>query len=100
MTSLLRRLQDWYKSNCDGNWEHSYGIKIETLDNPGWAVKLDLQETELDEMQIKREWQNPNDENDWFTFAVKDGSLTVACGPDNLEQVLTIFLDEIAKRDK
>jgi hypothetical protein len=32
---LLKRLQDWYVSQCDGGWEHTYGISIDTLDNPG-----------------------------------------------------------------
>lgn len=33
--SLLYRLQQWYHSMCDGDWEHCYGVKIETSDNPG-----------------------------------------------------------------
>ena len=34
--AVFQRLQKWYKSQCNGDWEHSFGIKIETLDNPGW----------------------------------------------------------------
>lgn len=26
-------LQMWYVAQCDDEWEHAYGIKIETLDN-------------------------------------------------------------------
>ena len=26
----LKRLQDWYISQCDGDWEHTYGISIAT----------------------------------------------------------------------
>lgn len=37
---MLQELMNWYISHCDGEWEHGYGITIETLDNPGWAVKL------------------------------------------------------------
>ena len=44
MNSLLNRIQDWYKINCDGDWEHSYGYKIETLDNHGWSVIIDLKD--------------------------------------------------------
>lgn len=40
-------LQDWYIQNCDGDWEHCYGIKIETLDNPGWCIDIDLIGTNL-----------------------------------------------------
>lgn len=41
-------LIDWYLSNCDGDWEHVYGVKLETLDNPGWILTIDLAETDLD----------------------------------------------------
>ncbi|WP_203237204.1 Imm53 family immunity protein [Streptomyces gilvosporeus] len=34
----LSSLTAWYTSQCDGGWEHEYGIRIETLDNPGWSV--------------------------------------------------------------
>ena len=98
MTNVLRRLQDWYKSNCNDDWEHSYGISIQTLDNPGWIVKVDLQETDLETLQFARQFQSSTDENDWFTCKIQDGSLAIACGPENLEQVLTIFLDEIVER--
>ena len=38
----LQLLQEWYVAQCDGDWEHSYGVKIDTLDNPGWSLKVDL----------------------------------------------------------
>jgi hypothetical protein len=37
MESNLSRLSTWYQSQCDERWEHSFGLKIETLDNPGWG---------------------------------------------------------------
>src|ERR1700722_12742042 len=40
-------LQRWYKIHCNGDWEHSYGIQIDTLDNPGWTITIDLQDTDL-----------------------------------------------------
>ncbi len=46
-TDILAWLQDWYRSRCDGTWEHSYGVKIDTLDNPGWLVTVDLGERSL-----------------------------------------------------
>jgi hypothetical protein len=44
---ILQKLQNWYASHCNGEWEHGYGIKIETCDNPGWLVQIDLAGTEL-----------------------------------------------------
>ena len=40
MADLLKVLQQWYQSKCDGTWEHMYGVEIDTLDNPGWTVSL------------------------------------------------------------
>ena len=48
MKDSLIWMQDWYKKQCDGDWEHQNGIRIETIDNPGWKIVIDLVETELD----------------------------------------------------
>lgn len=37
---VFQWLQEWYIQNCDGDWEHCYGIKIGTLDNPGWSIDI------------------------------------------------------------
>jgi len=44
---VLVQLPQRYRGQCDGDWEHSYGVKIETLDNPGWLVTIDLTDTTL-----------------------------------------------------
>jgi hypothetical protein len=43
----LEFLQSWYRAQVNGEWEHSRGVTIETLDNPGWRVTIDLVETPL-----------------------------------------------------
>ena len=35
-------LQKWYRSQCNGEWEHAEGISIGTLDNPGWSIEVSL----------------------------------------------------------
>lgn len=32
--AALTRLQRWYSSVCDGDWEHQFGVNVSTLDNP------------------------------------------------------------------
>ena len=56
---VLERLQDWYLAQCDEDWEHSYGVKIDTLDNPGWLIDVDLKDTSLE----FRPFDDPNPEN-------------------------------------
>ncbi|NGX42844.1 MAG: hypothetical protein K940chlam7_01132 [Chlamydiae bacterium] len=41
-------LMQWFKSQCDGDWEHEYGITLGTLDNPGWRLSISLGQTPLD----------------------------------------------------
>ncbi len=36
--NTLTWIQKWYAKHCNGDWEHFYGVKIETVDNPGWSV--------------------------------------------------------------
>ncbi|AMN39790.1 Imm53 family immunity protein [Rhodoplanes sp. Z2-YC6860] len=47
MPSLLAELADWHRRHCDGEREHWYGITIQTTDNPGWWMKVDLTGTAL-----------------------------------------------------
>jgi len=95
MKEIIERIQDWYKINCNGDWEHSYGYKIETLDNPGWAIKIDLAETALENLEFQREYQNPKNNNDWFHISTENKVLNIYCGPENMKSTFEIFFDEI-----
>ena len=44
---VLSALSQWYARHCNGDWEHHRGITIESCDNPGWWVKIDLEGTPL-----------------------------------------------------
>ena len=46
--SLIEWLQNWYKEQCNGEWEHVRGVTIETLGAPGWLVTVDLAGTPLE----------------------------------------------------
>ena len=46
--SVLSRLELWYSHQCNGTWEHSLGVRIESCDNPGWWVKVNLEGTRLE----------------------------------------------------
>ena len=89
---LLEALQDWYRSNCDGDWEHEFGIRIENIDNPGWAVSVPLAETPLERkpfvpVRIQRT------ENDWLVCRVEDATFRGDGGASNLSEIIAAFLD-------
>ena len=48
----IQWLQSWYQEQCDNDWEHQYGIKIDSLDNPGWVVTIDLAGTPLEDASM------------------------------------------------
>lgn len=87
---MIEWLCDWYKSNCDGDWEHSYGINIDTLDNPGWSVDIDLIDTVLEDVQFDKV-QIYIDNNNWIHCSVVDQVFRGNGSIDKLEEMLKIF---------
>lgn len=88
--SILIWLEKWYQSNCDTEWEHIYGVKIDTLDNPGWSVKIDLLNTPLE----GKAFENVNVDNgddDWIVCRVVNNVYEGAGDPLKLEEILRVF---------
>ena len=67
-------LQKWYAEQCNGEWEHHYGVTIETLDNPGWSVKIDLTGTPLEYIEMTPIKSDADSENtsDWMHCRVSE----------------------------
>lgn len=87
---MLKWLQKWYEYNCDGSWEHMFGIKIDTLDNPGWLVKIDLEETILENKPFE-EIHYDNGDHDWIWCRIKGNVFNGAGDPQKLETILAVF---------
>jgi hypothetical protein len=91
MDALLR-IQAWYSSQCNGNWEHSYGVSIDTLDNPGWSLTVDLFETNLIDRPFDEFRRGEvGSDTDWVVCRVQDGRFGGTCGKENLQELLTLF---------
>lgn len=91
----LNRLQNWYRSNCNGDWEHSWGIKIDTLDNPGWIVDIDLRDTCLENAEIDSSFDNGED--DWYFTKTKDQHFTASGDFNKLNKILEVFFEFLEK---
>ena len=92
MQGELEEIQRWYDAQCDEDWEHEFGVRIATLDNPGWTLEIDLEETPLD----GREFPSIKDmapERDWLFWEVSEGKFRGSCGPLMLGRMLRAFLD-------
>jgi hypothetical protein len=88
----LERLQTWYHSNCNGDWEHSYGITVTTIDNPGWSVDIDLTETDLEDREFQP-LRIERSQDDWVFISKTSSKFQLRCGPHNLDECLKQFCD-------
>ena len=92
----LQQLQAWYASQCDGDWEHEYGIKIENVDNPGWSVSIPLAGTELESCGYETV-SDMTPPTEWLHCRVSESAegrrWEGSGGPLMLSQILRRFLD-------
>ena len=92
MPGEIEELQAWYEAQCDGDWEHDWGVRIGTLDNPGWSVDINLEGTPLE----GREFPPIEDlapDRTWVTCKVSGGTFQGRGGAPMLGVMLRAFLD-------
>jgi hypothetical protein len=90
--SALQQVCSWYHANCDGDWEHEFGICIETIDNPGWRLRIDLTRTALMSKPFDRVESEYDDASNWLRCWRTDTHFEAACGLLRLEDALTHFM--------
>ena len=84
--NYIKFLEGWYQANCNSDWEHNFGIKIETLDNPGWYIEVDLEDTFQESLDVKEIFLNS--EIDWLRLETKNKKLIGSADPTKLETLL------------
>lgn len=97
--SAIDWLQEFYKSNCNGDWEHTYGIRIDTLDNPGWCIEADLSETPYSDIEIKRTMED-NGNGDWMSYKIEKSKFEGFGDPSKLEALIWKFRDIILQHNR
>lgn len=92
---LLERLQNWFQLHCDGDWEHSYGVTIETLDNPGWQLTVDLTNSLLEDVEFQPicTGDAESDRGFWIDCKKVGKNFVGAGSADSLEKLIAVFLD-------
>lgn len=88
--SILKWLEEWYKNNCNGDWEHSHGITIETIDNPGWDLTIDLKNTSLENEKMEYVFTKIN-EDDWYGIKVENSQFNAFGDPNKLSFLIEKF---------
>ena len=92
LDDALVALQIWYDSNCNGEWEHEYGISISTVDNPGWAVSIPLAETSLESRSfVPVEFSTSRD--DWLHCRVSESKFLGDGDSMKLYEIVRMFVE-------
>lgn len=95
----LATLQTWYARRCDHDWhERAEGIRIESIDNPGWHVVIDLRGTPLEHAPLEPveldEWKHC-----WMTIRRNGTDFEAAGDPTRLGEIVRVFLDWAAEHE-
>ena len=92
MKSTLQRLSDWYAARCDGDWEHGSGISISSIDNPGFAVDIDLRGTPLESVGYEEKKDQFESEDSWMICRRTKERFEGRGSPSRLEDIVCEFL--------
>ena len=89
---------------CNDDWEHQYGVKIDTLDNPGWSVTVDLTDTNLEGVDFVTVAENAGpgshpEGDDWVLCRVEGGKWLGDGGPSKLSRLVEEFVSWAEKHD-
>jgi hypothetical protein len=103
MKEYLEWLQNIFAEDlCNGDWEHGMGISISTLDNPGWAFRFSLKDTDLENLSFTP-IEVEVDENNWYMCRVRNQVFEGAGGPKNLTDIFKVFqawyIETLPKKD-
>jgi Immunity protein 53 len=102
--SAIEELQEWYASQCNDDWEHLYGVSIETVDNPGWKLTVDLTETELEGVAFPDHAYGAGadaaESGEWLTCKVEKGQFVGRGGPRKLEEIIKVFVSWARSTDR
>ena len=100
MKSPLQRLTDWYSRQCNGDWEHSYGFAIDTLDNPGVSVSVDLRETDLESVPFEEKKEDYDSKDRWMICRRSSEKFEGRGAVGRLEDIIEEFLRWAALHQK
>ncbi len=89
-TQSVDFLQSWYRSQCDGEWEKTRGVTIESMETPGWMVTVDLSGTGLAGAPMKP-LRIDHAAGDWIECRVENGQFVGMGDPAKLLTILQVF---------
>jgi len=83
-------LENWFFQACNGIWETKKRLLIESIDNPGWALTLCLEDSKYQDKLCEKVLIDRS-ENDWCHSTINESKLIIAGGPLNLNEIFYNF---------
>ena len=94
--TTITELTTWFKQQCNGVWEHTSGVTIQSTDNPGWWLTIDLRGTPLEhkpfEPVVLGDFTGGDPAPPWLHCRVKDSVFHGAGDVERLDEILGAFL--------
>jgi immunity protein 53 of polymorphic toxin system len=94
---VIRWLEEWYLAQCNGDWEHGDGIKIYTIDNPGWGVRINITGTRAAAAPMQP-YVSDRGDDDWVRCELTDGFFVGHGDPRKLGLILERFQRLVEQR--
>ncbi|KAA5535568.1 immunity 53 family protein [Paenimyroides baculatum] len=95
---IIKWIENWFMSNCDGEWEHENIIKIESTSNPGWNIEITLSDTSLEGVNVDYFLNEISDDN-WYGYKVSNNKFTGVGDSSKLIFLLELFKKIILEKN-
>ena len=86
----LEWLDDWYRCQCNGEWEHKEGMRLQMLDNPGWLLTIRLAGTSARNAPPQRLRMETRG-GGWLACSIGEECFEGSGDPRKLEQIIGVF---------
>ena len=92
----LSKLMTWCSAQWDDELEHDLGVSIETLDNPGWMLKVklvgtNLAEVEMPELEEGSDDSSYPDTSPWIHCSIQNREFVGASDLSQLHRLISVF---------
>jgi len=93
MATPMGRLASWYLSQCNGDWEHCFGMDVTTAGgDAGWSGEIEVEETELEEVPFEPVERDFGAAGRVHCSRVEN-KFVFTCGPTLLERAIEVFVE-------
>lgn len=90
---------NWIGEQCDYDWFYCNPMEVKNTKNPGWSVVIDLQDTNLEELELISPLFEVDDDN-WYYYQIKDKKYEAAGDVNKLDIILEEFKNIAIKHGK